>query len=69
LKGKANAKVDRVASDTNKEAATKQAEARKDASADKREAEYKVAIEKCDALAGPAKDACVSSAKSRYGKP
>ena len=69
VKGKANAKVDRIASDTNKEAATKQAEARKDATADKREAEYKVAIEKCDALAGPAKDACVSSAKSQYGKP
>ena len=69
VKGKANAKVDRVASDTNKEAATKQAEARKDATADKREAEYKVAIEKCDALAGAAKDACISSAKSRYGQP
>jgi hypothetical protein len=68
VKGKANAKVGRVASDTNKEAATKQAEARKDASADKREAEYKVAIEKCDALAGPAKDACVSNAKAQYGK-
>jgi hypothetical protein len=68
VKGKANAKVDRVAADTNNEAATQQAEARKDASADKREAEYKVAIEKCDALAGPAKDACVSSAKSQYGK-
>jgi len=68
VKGKANAKVDRVASDTNKEAATKQAEARKDASAEKREAEYKVAIEKCDALAGPAKDACVGSAKAQFGK-
>jgi hypothetical protein len=68
VKGKANAKVDRVASDTNKEAATKQAEARKDASADKRDAEYTVAIEKCDALAGPAKDACVSNAKAQYGK-
>jgi len=68
VKGKADAKVDRVAADTNKEAATKQAEARKDASADKREAEYKVAIEKCDALAGPTKDACISNAKARYGK-
>ncbi len=64
-----NAKDDRVAADTNKEAATKQAEARKDASADKRAAEYRVAIEKCDALAGPAKDTCVSSAKAQYGKP
>jgi len=69
VKGKANAKVDRVAADTSRDAATKQAEARKDASADKRDAEYKVAIEKCDALAGPAKDACVSNAKAQYGKP
>jgi hypothetical protein len=68
VKGKADAKVDRVAADTSKEAATTQAEARKDASADKREAEYKVAIEKCDALADAAKDACLSAAKSRYGK-
>ena len=68
VKGKANAKVDRVAADTNKEAATKQAQARKDASADKRDAEYKVAIEKCDALAGPAKDTCVNNAKAKYGK-
>jgi len=68
VKGKSNAKVDRVASDTNREAATTQAVARKDASADKREAEYKVAIEKCDALAGAAKDACVSSAKAQYAK-
>ena len=68
VKGKANAKVDRVAADTSHEAATKQAEARKDASADKRDAEYKVAIEKCDALAGSAKDACVSNAKVQFGK-
>ena len=68
VKGKSNAKVDRVASDTNREAATTQADARKDANADKREAEYKVAIEKCDALAGAAKDACVSRAKVQYGK-
>jgi hypothetical protein len=69
VKGKANAKVDRVAADTNRAAATKQAETRKDASADKREAEYKVAIEKCDALAGAAKDACVSKAKAQFGRP
>ena len=68
VRGKANANVDRVATDTSREAAATQAEARKDAGADKREAEYKVAIEKCDVLAGAAKDACVSAAKSRYGK-
>src|ERR1700687_5877477 len=68
VKGNANAKVDRVAADTSHEAATKQAEARKDASAEKRDAEYKVAIEKCDALSGPAQDACVSNATAKFGK-
>jgi hypothetical protein len=43
-------------------------EARKDASADKRDADYKVAIEKCDALAGDAKTTCVNSAKTTFGK-
>jgi hypothetical protein len=39
-----------------------------DATEDKRDADYKVAIEKCDALDGPAKEACVGTAKSKYGK-
>jgi len=69
VKAKADAHVDRVAAETRQEAATKQAEARKDATAEKREANYRVAIEKCDALAGTAKDACVSNAKAQYGKP
>jgi hypothetical protein len=43
-------------------------EARKDAATDKRDADYKVAIEKCDALAGDAKSSCVASAKMSYGK-
>ncbi len=68
VKGKANAKVDRVVADTRKVAAAKQADASKEANADKRDADYKVAIEKCDAFAGPAKDACVSNAKMQYGK-
>ena len=68
VKGKANAKVDRVATDTHHDAAVKQADARKDANADKRDADYKVAVEKCDALVGPSKDSCVSNAKSQYGK-
>ena len=46
----------------------KTAEAKKDAAEDKRDAEYKVAVEKCDALAGAAKDTCVRDAKTRYGK-
>jgi hypothetical protein len=43
-------------------------EARKDANADKRDADYKVAIEKCDAKTGDAKASCVSTAKMTYGK-
>ncbi len=68
VKGKADAKVDRVTADTRHDAAAKQAEASKEATADKRDAEFKVAIEKCDALAGPTKDACVSNAKVQFGK-
>ena len=42
--------------------------ARIDASKDKRDADYKVAAEKCDALAGDAKSSCVASAKAQFGK-
>lgn len=44
-------------------------EAKVDAAQAKRDADYKVAIEKCDAMAGDAKAACVASAKSSLGKP
>lgn len=43
-------------------------EARKDAAEDKRDADYKVASEKCDSLAGDAKSACMSAAKKRFNK-
>ena len=68
VKGKADAKVDRVVADTRKDAAVKQTDARKEANADKLDADYKVAIEKCDALAGAAKDSCVSAAKAQFAK-
>ena len=48
--------------------AEKTADARRDAAEDKRDADYKVAIEKCDALTGASKDTCVRDAKVRYGK-
>lgn len=41
---------------------------RNDAADEKRDAMYKVAAEKCDALSGDAKTACIKTAKSRYGK-
>jgi hypothetical protein len=43
-------------------------EVRADAASTKREADYKVAVEKCDSLAGDAKSACVAEAKARFGK-
>jgi hypothetical protein len=64
----ADAKVDRVASDESHKSAEKTAAVRRDAAEDKRDADYKVAVEKCDALAGTAKDTCVRDAKMRYGK-
>ena len=68
VKAVADAKVDRVAADTRNTAAEKTAAARRDASEDKRDADYKVAIEKCDSLSGAAKDTCVSNAKATFGK-
>ncbi len=68
VKGKSEAKVDRVAADTRKEGAEKRSEARSEASEDTRNAQYKVAIEKCDTFSGGAKDGCVSSAKAQFGK-
>ena len=68
VKALADAKVDRVAADTRNDAAQKTADAQRAATEEKRDADYKVAIEKCDALAGPAKDACASNAMVRYGK-
>jgi hypothetical protein len=46
----------------------KVAAAKEDAREDKMNADYKVAIEKCDAMSGAAKDSCVSEAKARYRK-
>lgn len=43
-------------------------EARRDAAEDKRDADYKLATEKCDSLAGDAKSACVNAAKVQFKK-
>jgi len=42
--------------------------AKKDASADKLDADYKVALEKCDALTGDPKASCIAAAKAKFGK-
>ena len=43
-------------------------DAQADAREDTRDAQYKVALAKCDAMSGAAKDTCASSAKAAYGK-
>jgi len=58
------AKTQKADAHANKEIAA----ARHDAADDKRDAQYAVAKEKCDALSGDAKDVCVKDAKARYGK-
>lgn len=62
------AKAAHTKSLANAKLASKVGEAQQDAVADKRDADYKVAIEKCDGLGGDAKSACVSSAKASFGK-
>ena len=67
-KAKADAKADRQSANAQMKANEKIAEARKDAGETKREADYKVAIERCESLAGERKDLCVKDAKARFGK-
>lgn len=68
VKGKGDAKVDKVATEAETSAMKKTADAKHDAADDKLTADYKVAIERCDSLAGDAKDQCVKAAKARFGK-
>ncbi|MEO7151865.1 MAG: hypothetical protein ABIX46_09195 [Burkholderiaceae bacterium] len=44
------------------------ATSRNEAVDEKRDAQYQVATEKCDALSGDAKSSCIKTAKARYGK-
>ncbi|HTD02186.1 hypothetical protein [Undibacterium sp.] len=62
------AKAIKKTSIANAKAGKKVVEARGDAAQTKNDANYDVAIEKCNGLAGPSKDACVASAKTQYGK-
>jgi chromosome segregation ATPase len=67
-KAKADAKVARADTDATRKSAEKRADARQDAREDTRDAQYKVAVEKCDAMSGAAKDQCVKNARMHYGK-
>jgi hypothetical protein len=66
-KAKADAKLARTTQDTRASASEKIGDARQQAANTKREADYKAARERCDALAGNAKDTCVNEARSRFG--
>lgn len=63
-KAKADAEVAKESSKGQEE----RVEAKKEAAEQTREADYKVAKEKCDALAGDAKDLCVKEAEARFGQ-
>jgi len=67
-KAKADAKVAKVGRKVSANSAEKRADVRKEAREDTRDAQYKVAIEKCDVMSGAAKDQCVKDAKVHYGK-
>ena len=69
VKGKADAKVDRVSADTQPRRCDEAGRRPQEANAEKRDAEYKVAIEKCDALAGPAKDSASAMRRRSSASP
>ena len=67
-KVRAEAKAERQSSSAQMKANEKIADARKEAGEAKRDADYRVAIERCDTFAGERKDLCVRDAKARFGK-
>ena len=65
---KEQAKATLIAAQADAKADKKTIDARNEARQDKLSAAYRVALEKCDAFAGAAKDQCVSTAKAEFGK-
>lgn len=62
------AKATLVATQADARADRKAIEARLDAQDAKIDAEYRVALQKCDAYAGDVKEGCLSTARTAYGK-
>ena len=62
-----DANVAKAATDTTKTKNAKMASVQKDATEDKKDADYKAAKERCDALAGVPKDTCQNDAKVKFG--
>jgi hypothetical protein len=65
---KANAEAKEESAEANADAREKAGDAYSHANADKNNADYAVAKEKCDLLAGNAKDTCMDQAKVRFSK-
>lgn len=69
---KGHAKVadakEKAAADSGTVQSAKVTDAKRDAAHDKRDADYAVAKEKCDAMTGTAKANCIKSAKARFGQ-
>jgi hypothetical protein len=63
-----NAQSQATISNANATASTVGNEARHEAAVEKAGAEYAVAKEKCNGLAGDTRDTCVNDAKARYGQ-
>ncbi len=64
----AQAKADHDKAKANAKLTKEVQEARTDASDTKTKADFKVAQERCDAMSGDTKDACVAGAKARFGQ-
>jgi hypothetical protein len=62
------AKATQTRAKADAKAGEKSTMARRDATNDVRDADYKVAMEKCDSYAGDAKTTCQRNAKAAYGK-
>jgi hypothetical protein len=68
VSAKADALAQKKTVNANNTASDAGADARKDAAVDKRDADYAVAKEKCEAFAGEMKNNCIGNAKARFGK-
>ena len=67
VKAQEDAKVVKASADTSNDKAQTMTNVKKDANAEKREAEYKAAKERCDSLSGAAKDTCQADVKAKFG--
>ena len=67
VKAREEAKIVQASTDSNANKRANVNEVRKDANSEMREANYKAAMERCDSLAGNAKDTCQADAKAKFG--